>query len=253
MGRTLPNHAGGAQNVGGKTLKAWEAHKDDQQKRAKQSNAIRKQRPASSYRNGTPVVDLTEDSDGMDIDEPADYGQGSSKTHHRNLRRATSRFSRSSCGQNMSPPPSKSGDTDREDGQRGRNYREIPDHANGHESGTLHDGPSRSIHNHASGNRKFINSAPGSYETFNTLAGPVLVDEGMKLNIGHIIADGPAHVFHQDHMRAVVAASGSSGLQLQRIVEVLHAQARDLGMIWLQAPLESSCAKPGAPSRPASL
>jgi len=58
------------------------------------------------------------------------------------------------------------------------------------------------------------------------------LDERTNLAIGHITVDGPKHVFYDQHVQAVVAACGSisgCGEQFQRIAEVLHVQAKDLG------------------------
>lgn len=78
-----------------------------------------------------------------------------------------------------------------------------------------------------------LTSATGQYDTINTFGGPIKLDQGMKMAIGHIIVDGPTHMFYEDHVRTVLTACGSltkDGLPLQRVMELIHAQARELGM-----------------------
>ncbi|KAK4539530.1 hypothetical protein LTR36_010875 [Oleoguttula mirabilis] len=80
----------------------------------------------------------------------------------------------------------------------------------------------------------------------DTFIGPIAVDERTKIAIGHLIVDGSTHVFYPNHVRAIVAACGSithSGEQLQRVCELMHAQARDLGMSQNAGMVESDLRK----------
>ena len=66
-----------------------------------------------------------------------------------------------------------------------------------------------------------------------SLVGPVLIDERTKVAIGHLLVDGPGHMFHPLHLDAVVRACGSaskSGERLLRICDLVRVQSEELGM-----------------------
>ncbi|GAB1734256.1 hypothetical protein NU195Hw_g3208t1 [Hortaea werneckii] len=72
--------------------------------------------------------------------------------------------------------------------------------------------------------------------TLNTFVGPLTVDARVAIAVQHLLFDTPEHPLYAGHMDAIISqcdggSIAESGYQLQRMCELVHAQATELNVV----------------------